>query len=272
MIKQINYTNPYNFAPMQAFDTRQFYFPEYYEPVRAPQKEENPVKTLGMAALLQGIAVFLNKASKWCSYKLQQGKEFTTAENVQKIAKEMVKKNNLDVKVGFVTPENAASYAAKYGGAAEFEAVAKGQNAFFSAGHKLAVAPKSKPSLILHELGHAVNATKGKFMRFLQNSRGYAMAAPTALLLLSSMSPKKEGENQNFIQKNAGILGFAAYLPTIIEEGIASLRGVKAARKVLGKTANLAPLKRNYLFALCTYILAGVGLGVAAKETIIRES
>lgn len=273
MVRQVNFTNPYNYSAWSSvYDPRSFYFPDYSEPVRTAPKEDNPVKTLGLAALLQGVAVLLNKGSSWCSYKLQQGKEFTSAENVQNIAREMVKKNNLDVSVGYVSPENKAGFVSKFGGAAEFEAVAKGQNAFFSDGLKLAVAPKSKPSLILHELGHAVNATKGKFMRFLQNSRGWAMAAPTALLVLSSMFPKKEGEKQNFIQKNAGLLGFAAYLPTIVEEGIASARGVKAARKVLGKTANLAPLKWNYLFALGTYILAGVGLGVAAKETIIKES
>ena len=272
MVRPVIYTNPYSFSTFATgYDTPGFYFPEYSEPVQSPQSE-NPAKTLGLAALLQGIALFLNKASKWCSYKLQQGKEFTSAENVNKVASEMVKKNNLDVKVGFVDAANKADFVRNYGGAAEFEAVAKGENAFFSSASKLAVAPKSRPSLILHELGHAVNATKGKFMRFLQNSRGYATAAPAVLLLLSSLLPKKQGENQNFIQKNAGILGFAAYLPTIIEEGIASLRGIKAAKNVLGKTANLAPLKRNYLFALCTYILAGIGLGVAAKETIIRES
>ena len=66
-------------------------------------------------------------------------------------------------------------------------------------------------------------------------------------------------------------MGFAAFLPTIIEEGMASIRGVKAAKKVLGKSVNLAPLKRNYLFAWATYLIAGLGLGVAAKQAIMAE-
>lgn len=242
---------------------------------RVPQKQEdNTAKTLGAAALLQAIALLLDKGSSWCSYKLQQGKEFATEADVRKVADSMIKENKLNVDVGYVSETNKAKFSAKYGEAwaKEFNTVAKGENAFFTDTLKLAVAPKSKPSLILHELGHAINATKGKFIKFLQNSRRYAPSAPTALLFLSAMIPRKENGEKNFVQKNAGLLGFAAFLPTIIEEGMASFRGVKAAKNVLGKTAKLAPLRRNYAFALCTYILAGIGLGVAAKETIMRES
>ena len=68
------------------------------------------------------------------------------------------------------------------------------------------------------------------------------------------------------------MLGFAAFLPTIIEEGIASLRGIKAAKKVLNNPKNLNILKKNYAFALATYILSGVALGVASKQTILAEA
>ena len=63
------------------------------------------------------------------------------------------------------------------------------------------------------------------------------------------------------------MIGFSAFLPTIIEEGMASLRGIKAA-KVLGNKANLNVLKRNYGLAWGTYVLAGVGLGLAAKQSV----
>ena len=60
-------------------------------------------------------------------------------------------------------------------------------------------------------------------------------------------------------------------MPTIIEEGLASVRGIKAAKATLGKTVNLKPLKRNYFFAWLTYVIAGLGLGVAAKQSILES-
>lgn len=240
---------------------------------QAKPQEDNAAKTLGLAALLQGIALIIKEGSKWCSYKLQNGKEFTTFDNVKKVADTMVKDNKLNVNVGYIDSFNKAAYANKYGQAlaGELDVVARGENAFFTKEFNLAVAPKSKPSLILHELGHAINSTKGKFVKFLQNSRKYAPYAPTALLLLSTAIPKQDGEKQNFIQRNAGILGFAAFLPTIIEEGMASFRGIKSAKNVLGKKVNLTPLRCNYALALGTYILAGIGLGIASKQTILES-
>ena len=34
---------------------------------------------------------------------------------------------------------------------------------------------------------------------------------------------------------------------------------------------NLKPLKRNYAFAWLTYVIAGLGLGVAAKQSVLTE-
>ena len=233
-------------------------------------REDTPEKAVGAALILQAIALFLGKASNWCSYKLQKGKEFASADKVKHIADKMVKDNKLNgLNVEYVGAANkAALEKAHEVGLGE---VARGENAFFSKAKNLAVAPESKPSLMLHELGHAVNATKGRFMKFLQNSRGYVTIVPTALLILSSLLPRKKENKPNFVERNAGLIGFAAFAPTIAEEAIASGRGINAARKVMGKAANLAPLKRNYALALTTYILAGVGLGVAAKETILRN-
>lgn len=229
-------------------------------------------KTTAAAGVLQVIALGLHKASEWCSKKLMQGKEFTSAENIEKTAERMVKDNKLKVDVGFIGASDVPVYAKKYGIglAKELEVVASGQNAFYTDVHKLAVAPKSKPSLILHELGHAINANKGKFLRFLQKSRMFASAAPTALLMLDGVFRKRD-DKPNFIERNAGILGFMSFLPTIVEEGLASIRGVKAARGVLGKTVNLKALKRNYIFAWATYLLAGIGLGVAAKQAFVQN-
>lgn len=246
-------------------DSRQYYMPLQKEEVQEP----NTAKTLVTAGLLQAFAMFLQKASQWCGNKLMQGKEFTSAANIHKTAQNMVKNNKLNVTVDFIDSKNINNYGE--GLREALKPVARGENAFYTDQLKLAVAPKSKPSLILHELGHAINAHKGKFLRFLQKSRGYAAAVPTALLLLNGAIPPREDNKKNFIERNAGLIGFASFLPTIVEEGLASIKGVKAAKQTLGKAVNLAPLKRNYFFAWLTYVIAGIGLGVAAKQSLLSN-
>lgn len=238
--------------------------------VRYQEEPTTPdtTKTVATAGVLQGVAMLLQKVSAWFGAKLMQGKEFTSAENVKKVAQSMVNNNGLNVKVDYIDAKNILSYKPEF--RPMLEQVAKGQNAFYADSLKLAVAPKSKPSLILHELGHAINATKGKFMRFLQKSRGFVAAVPTALLLANGLF-KREDKKPNFIERNAGLIGFSAFLPTIIEEGLASLRGIKAAKNTLGKSVKLGALKRNYFFAWMTYVLAGVGLGVAAKLSFLEN-
>lgn len=263
-IPQSSYSNPYYGA---------YGVPVYSDVDNNSVKNNNvdATKTLGLAALLQLISSGLEKGSNFLSNKLASGKEFTTAENVVNVARNMVNKNNLDVTVGFVDDMNKAAFASRYNLGKEIEAVAKGQNAFFADRLKLAVAPKSKPSLILHELGHAINAKKG-FTKLLQGTRRYTRYVPMALLLANGLVPNnKQDGKKNFIERNAGILGFCAFLPTIIEEAIASGRGIKAAKKVLNNPSSLNILRKNYALALGTYILAGIGLGVASKQSFLFE-
>ncbi len=248
------------------YQNRNYYLNSNPVRVQTEPYEDNTAKTVAAAGILQAFAIFLHKASEYCGNKLMQGKEFTTPENIKQTAKKMVKDNNLKVAVDYIDHNNIKTYSSHL--REMLEPVARGENAFYADGLKLAVAPKSKPSLILHELGHAINAGKGKFMRFLQKSRGYVSAVPTALLLANGLFAQKD-DKPNFIQRNAGKIGFLAFLPTIAEEGIASLRGLKYAKKLKG--VNLAPLKRNYFFAWMTYVIAGLGLGVAAKQAQLEN-
>lgn len=243
----------------------------------AIETKNRPVdeKTVGMAALLQSIALFIQKGSQWFARQLEAGKEFTSADNVKLIAENMVNDHKLRrVTVDYISDLNKGKYAGSEL-ANEIEVVAKGKNAFYSDVHKLAVAPASKPSLILHELGHASNSKKF-FTQLLQQSRKYAVYAPMILLFASRLLGRKQEDKPNFIERNAGILGFTAFLPTIIEEAMASIKGIKAVKAVpknlLKGAVNTNILKRNYFLALCTYILGGVGLGIASKQTILENS
>jgi len=246
------------------------------QPAQPPPKKyeaPTPEKTFATAGILQLVAMGLKKLSEGAGYMFMREKEFTSAKNTVHIADRMLKKNGLNIAAEYISEANIRQVARNRRIPAEWLIpVARGQNAFYHDGLKLAVAPAAKPSLMLHELGHAVNA-KNILTRGLQNSRSIAPYVPTALLLLNRLTPKKEGEKPNFVERNAGKLGFLAFLPTIIEEGVASIRGINAARaaqETLGKL-NLKPLIRNYALAWSTYLLAGIGLGIAARYTFVEN-
>ncbi len=272
-----NYQNP---NTQRYYYTTRTYNPRYIEP--APRKNDDlqEVKAVATAGILQGAAILLQKLSQWCGNKLMQGKEFTNSENVKKIASKMLFDNGLSNKISveYIDKKNVQSIAGKYKNYGfdltdALGPVARGENAFYTDQVKLAVAPKNKPSLILHELGHAVNAHKGKFLKFLQNSRSKITALSPLLILLNNFSQKPDNE-KTFIEKNAGTIGFLAFLPTIVEEGIASLRGIKAAKQIkntVDKTMDLKPLKRNYAFAWMTYLIAGIIFGIGTKLSILEN-
>lgn len=263
MVQSVGY-NPYyqNYYPYEDYP---------YEPRRtAPQKQESSeISALGLLLASEAIRYGSEKASN----ALMRGKEYTTIDNVKKVTQNMLNKGNLnDVSVHFVDMNNIQNISRKTGiSVNNLYEVASGKNAFYADSAKVAVAPKAKPSLIQHELGHAINA-KNPFLKALQNSRRYAHFAPTALILANAIAKrinKDPNGEPTFIEKHAGKLGFAAFLPTIIEEGIASLRGIQAAKRTLGgQNIKLGALKRNYFFAWMTYLLAGLGLGVAAKLSV----
>lgn len=239
----------------------------------AGQVGSSPAETIGSAAIMQIIAMSLASLSQWCSAKLKMSKNFAEPDIIKNIAMDMAKKNNLQITLGYVDEANKHLFEQKFNAPGMFESVAKGSNAFYQDRLKLAVAPKNKPYLILHEIGHGINSTKGKFMRFLQNSRFKLASLPTALIIANMFCPRSSEDGKTFIERNAGKIGFAAFLPTIAEEGLASLRGIKAAaeaKKIYGNKINLAPLKKNYFIAWMTYLISGVLLGISMKQTMLE--
>lgn len=272
-------SNSYSYRPNQYY-TRP-YNREYYTVHNSQTGDNSGFKTVASAAILQGAALLLKKASSFFSAKLMQGKEFTNEKNVNIIADKMLNDNNLKQKISveFVTEMNKDHIANRYGKigqklSGELSSVAGGENAFYSDAIKLAVAPKSKPSLILHELGHAINAHSGKLLKFLQESRGKLTAIPSVLLLFNQLTPKEENNKKTFIERNAGKIGFLAFLPTIIEEGIASLRAISASKKVnkaINASMDIKALKKNYAFAWMTYLISGILFGIGTKLTIMEN-
>lgn len=135
------------------------------------------------------------------------------------------------------------------------------------------------PAAGYHEVGHAMNANLSKFGKFLQKSRGISMYAPMLLGLycaFSKNSKPNEGEQlngrqktKNFIRKNAPALCLVASVPMLLEEGMATAKGNKFAKKVLSPDVAQRALKSN-LFAYASYLAFAVfaALGVKVARDI----
>lgn len=153
-----------------------------------------------------------------------------------------------------------------------------GENAAYLFNSKKIVIPTQKGLswAVFHEAGHAMNANLSKFGKALQKCRPLTLlAVPIALIsLFKNKKPdgvKPEGavdKTTTFIKDNAGKLTFAAFLPTLIEEGMASIKGNKLANKLLSPELAKKVAKGNkiaYLTYLGTAIAAGVGIYTANK-------
>lgn len=245
------------------------------QPLRIqPQRDEFSTTTtaVGAAGLLRLAQYGLEKLSGVCSAALMAGKEFASREDVEKVANAMKKNKGLSADIYYLDHSNTSALKQHFPSLANsIDVVADGRNAFYTDKGNFACAPKSKPSLILHELGHATNFEKSKIMKGLQKLRVVGMFAPMAVAYLNRASGERSDGRKNFWERNAGTIGFCAFLPTIIEEAAASIRGIKAAKETLGAKANLKALKKNYLLAWMTYVLAGIGTGIAAKLMITKD-
>ena len=260
------YNRDYRFVPTQ--NAPQHSMRVYLD---LPQDEElsTTAKAVGVAGLLRLSMYGLEKLSDVCSAALMAGKEFAPREDVEKVANAMKKNKGLSADIYYLDHSNTSALKQHFPRLANsIDVVADGRNAFYTDKGNFACAPKSKPSLILHELGHAINFEKSLVMKGLQKLRVVGMLAPVAIAALNSASGASRDGKKNFWERNAGIIGFCAFLPTIIEEAAASIRGINAAKKTLGAGANLKVLKKNYFLAWMTYLLAGIGTGVAAKLAI----
>lgn len=260
--------NPQKVNLYRAYDAKSFRYAQ--QPPQEPDEFSTETKAVGTALLLRGAQWGLEQLSKVCASTLMAGKEFASAEDVKKAANAMKTDKGLKTDIHYIDNSNKSALQRAFPKLSkELDTVANGGNAFYTNQGNFAVAPKSKPSLILHELGHATNFEKSTIMRGLQRMRIVGAYAPMAIAYMNSASGRNADGKKNFWERNAGLLGFCAFLPTIIEEGMASIRGIKAAKKTLGSKANLNVLKKNYFLAWMTYVLAGVGVGIASKLAIV---
>ena len=197
--------------------------------------------------------------------KACKGKPITTPTNAEKIIKSDKNFNKLSTKL---------------------KAVAKGENAFCSPITKDIMINMDKFSAAsFHEMGHALNATGSKAIKALAIGRHVTKLFVPLILAVGLLKPKKkEGQEPNgiidktttFIKNNAGKLTFATLIPTLAEEGLASIRGGQIAKKVLNPKLLSKVNKLNFL-AWTTYLLSAllttgaVTIGVKIRDAIAEK-
>ena len=159
------------------------------------------------------------------------------------------------------------------------------ENNDYKLGKNACFIPKTKEVLIntdkiccagFHELGHALNELKSKYgVKFLAKLRkpGYAIAALMEYFaIFSRTKPKGQPRNlTDIIEDNCGKIAFIAMLPIVLEEAIASIRGIKVAKKSGLESSLVNNLKKLYSKALLTYGARAVlgGLAVFASRKIM---
>lgn len=118
-----------------------------------------------------------------------------------------------------------------------------------------------------HEAGHAMNHLQSRWGNFLQKLRipGYTVAGLMGTVALFTRKKPKENDGGalDFVQNNCGKIAFAALLPTVVEEALASKKGIQLARAGGLNEAGIKNLKKFYGKALMSYIGYAVATGLS---------
>ena len=161
--------------------------------------------------------------------------------------------------------------------------VSNGENAFYATQSKKVVLSGEKTLSLasFHELGHATNANLSKIGKVLQKSRSLQMLAlPIALIALFKTKKQECQEPKGavdkattFVKNNAGKLTFATFIPMLLEEGMATLKGNAHAKKLLSPDLAKKVFKSNALgfatyLGMATLTSLGIFAGVKVKDAI----
>ena len=153
------------------------------------------------------------------------------------------------------------------------EKIRKGKNACFAPNAKTIVLNSDKMAVAaFHEMGHALNQQSTGIIKILKNLKGLRALTPLILLTAAFKNKKAEGEKPvgafdkvtTFVKNHCGILTTAALIPTVIEEGIASIRGSKAAKPLLDERL-YKQLNKFHGKAWLTYAASAVAAGFAVE-------
>lgn len=124
---------------------------------------------------------------------------------------------------------------------------------------------KKMPLASFHEMGHAYNFNNSALWKTIQKAGKIKLLAPLFIILPALTKEHKAQEGQELTKKEKFINGLrkacpflagATMLPTLLEEGMATLRGNKWAKEVFKDAPELAKkVSKGNKFAFATYAL-----------------
>lgn len=159
-----------------------------------------------------------------------------------------------------------------------------GKNAFYSFNSKKIIMPEKGLSLaVFHEAGHAANQNFSTIGKMLQKCRGLSLLSlPISIIALfkTKKAPNQEpkgaiDKTTTLVKENAGKLTLATFIPLLLEEGLASIKGNNFAKKTLSPELVKKVSKTNALgfstyLGLAAFSSLGTYLGVKVKDAIAK--
>ena len=128
-----------------------------------------------------------------------------------------------------------------------------------------------------HEMGHSLNHTGKGIGNFLHKIRHKSALVAPFILAYSLLANKKDNAISfddkfgNFVKDNTGTLMFACMIPTLMEEGLASVKGAKLAKSKLSKDL-YNKMCKSYTKAWGTYAIGAVAMGLCGAFAVhIRD-
>ena len=152
-------------------------------------------------------------------------------------------------------------------------AISEGRNAVFMPSTNQIIVNREKlPLSIFHEMGHAFNFNNSKLWKAIQKGGIMGKNFAPLMILLPAFTKKEvaaEGEEltkkqkiKNGIRESSPFIASGLMIPTLLEEGKASLRANKWAKELLDPKHAKFVTKKNAL-AYSTYVIVALGLGLA---------
>ena len=165
-------------------------------------------------------------------------------------------------------------------GKRRIEYIIDGKQASFSpTNNKLVINMEKRAESAFHEMGHALNYNTKGLGRLLQKTRGLDVIWVLTFLVALFRKKKQDGEKSetvigkglDFIKDNCIAITAVCQLPKLLEEGLASIKGLKMAKNYLDKP-QLEYLAKRSKAAWLTYLAgAATTVGLVAATNFVRN-
>jgi len=234
---------------------------------------------VGSAISTAVSALVLAPIMHFFSLKLFSTEDIIPKYIVKDVANKMIKDNDLEnkgFKASFVdTPEPRPT---------TVDSLKKLFSDHFNPATNEAFAHTNRPSVMLHEIGHAIDWNKSALSKFLVNTRFKALAVAGFLVPMAFYHKNSEqGSAGDWINKHIGTISFLSFVPTLITEASASKKGYDYLKKYSEKCAEVTPeMLKNFKirmgWAFGTYAATAlltpiaIKLGVMVKDKMVSDN